>query len=71
MDTARSHLTPGFDISSAKHNHTCGGCKAVVMLGQVRNAAGTLKWRNFESTPVEQGPHRYYRRHFCPEKRTG
>lgn len=59
-------LTPGADISDAKHNHKCGGCKATVILGRVRDAVGTLKWRNFESEPIERNGLRYYRRHFCP-----
>ncbi len=59
--------TPGIDIQNAKHNHQCSGCKAVVILGQVKDAAGTWKWRNFESKPVQRGPHNFYRRHFCPK----
>lgn len=59
--------TPGYEISNAKHNHQCSGCKATVLLGQVKNVSGTLKWRNFESKPVQRGPHNYYRRHFCPK----
>lgn len=59
-------LTHGVDIMDAKHGHKCGECKAVVILGRVRDAMGTLKWRNFESKPIERDGHRYYRRHFCP-----
>jgi len=50
----------------AKHGHKCGECKAVVILGRVRDGMGTLKWRNFESKPIERDGYRYYRRHFCP-----
>lgn len=59
-------LTPGANISSPRLNHKCGKCKAVVLLGQVRNDRGTLKWRNFEARPVETNGLRYYRRHWCP-----
>lgn len=64
---AVERLTAGVDISNAKHGHMCSGCKATVLLGQVKDATGTFKWRNFESTPVPRGPHNYYRRHFCPK----
>jgi hypothetical protein len=63
MDSGRD-LTPGASISNAKHDHVCR-CGQVVMLGQVYDHTGTLKWRNFERQPVERYPHRYYRRHFC------
>lgn len=62
-------LTPGADLVTYKMNHTCR-CGVVVILGQVRDEVGTLKWRNFESTPVEREAHRYYRRHFCTKEST-
>lgn len=65
--TATVRETPGYEISSAKHNHKCSGCQAVVLLGQVKNASGTLKWRNFEAKPIQRGAHNFYRRHFCPK----
>ncbi len=62
-------LTPGALIENAKHDHVCR-CGKPVMLGQVRDSTGTLKWRNFERKPIEQYPHRYYERHFCPKTET-
>lgn len=61
----RANLIPGGSIRDSKP-HRCKGCKADVLLGLVRDAESTLKWRNFDLPAVEQGGLRYYRRHFCP-----
>lgn len=69
---AQGHsLTPGVSISNAKHGHVCASCGSTVLLGQVRDQTGTLKWRNFEREPIEKGPHNYYRRHFCQKEQAG
>lgn len=60
-------LIPGSSIKDAKPKHTCSGCKADVLLGMIRDDSGTLRWRNFDLPAIEQGPHRFYRRHFCPK----
>lgn len=57
--------TAGADIEDAK-SKVCGRCKAPLLLGLVRNAAGTLKHRNFDAKPIERGGLRYYLAHYCP-----
>jgi hypothetical protein len=57
--------TAGADMEQAK-SKTCGRCKAPLVLAMVRNAAGTLKWRNFDAKAIERDGRRFYLAHYCP-----
>jgi hypothetical protein len=59
-------LIPGRNILNAKHGHKCR-CGELVILGQLKDAIGTIRWHNFESKPVPDGPCNSYRRHICAE----
>jgi hypothetical protein len=61
------NLTPGGSISNSKKS-TCGGCRAEVLLGQIRDDTSTIRWHNFDLPAVEKDGLRYYRRHFCARK---
>lgn len=61
-------LMPGARIENSRKSK-CGTCSTDVLLGQVRDEVQTLKWRNFDLPAIENGDgHRFYRRHFCPNK---
>jgi hypothetical protein len=59
--------TPGADIHESRASK-CRKCGGDLLLGLVRNAKGTLRWRNFDAKPNERGGLRYYLRHICPAK---
>jgi len=61
------NLIPGGSISNSKQS-TCSGCRASVLLGQIRDEMMTIKWRNFDLPAIEKHGLRYYRRHFCARK---
>lgn len=58
--------TPGADIEDGKPK-TCTRCSAPLLFGMVRNAAGTLKWRNFDAKAIERDGRRFYLAHYCPK----
>lgn len=57
--------TPGADIEESRQK-ICTRCKAPLLFGMVRNATGTLKWRNFDAKPRERDGRRFYLAHYCP-----
>lgn len=62
--------TAGADISESSRK-VCKKCGGPLLFGLVRNAARTLKWRNFEAQPIERDGRRYYLSHYCPQKPIG
>lgn len=63
-----ARFTPGSAFLEVKKGeHNCATCKSAVLVAQVRDPhTSTVKWKNFDRTPIESGAHRVYRRHLCP-----
>jgi hypothetical protein len=54
----------GADLVESKSGE-CKQCTAGLLVGLVRVEGGTLRWRNFDATPIERNGLRVYVRHRC------
>jgi hypothetical protein len=68
MSDPTFNCTPGKEISNS-YFKTCR-CGESILMGQTQDVlTRQISWHTWDATPIEKGPHRYYRRHKCEARR--